>query len=295
MSMLPMQVLCQSCGIGDNGDKMAASVWKGHITFGLVSIPVRLSVAARSETIGFNQLHKSDHSRVKQKLFCDAEDKMIERSEIVKGYEYEKGKYVVISDEDIKKMQPKTAKVMEILEFVKVEELDPVYLENSYYAQPEEAGEKPYTLLFEAMRRSGVVGIAKATMSQREHVVVVRPGKFGLLLHTMYYQDEVRATDEFRTNLEIVKDQELKMAQTFIEALAGTFEPSKFHDTYRLSVKAMIDAKIAGEEVVAAPEAVELAPVVDIMEALRSSLEALKKPNAPVLEMPKKRRVAGGS
>jgi DNA end-binding protein Ku len=275
--------------------KMAASVWKGHITFGLVSIPVRLSVAARSETVGFNQLHKTDHSRVKQKLFCEAEDKMIERSEIVKGYEYEKGKYVVINEEDLKKMQPKSAKVMEILEFVKAEELDPVYLENSYYAQPEEAGEKPYTLLFEAMRRAGMVGIAKATMSQREHVVIVRPGKFGLLLHTMYYQDEVRATDEFRTNLDLLKEQELKMAQSFIEAMSGTFEPSKFHDTYRMSVKAMIDAKIAGEEVVATAQAEEIAPVVDIMEALRSSLEALKKPAAPVLEMPaEKRRVAGG-
>jgi DNA end-binding protein Ku len=274
---------------------MAASVWKGHITFGLVSIPVRLSVAARPETIGFNQLHKKDHSRVRQKLFCEAEDKLIDRSEIVKGYEYEKGKYVVIDEEDLKKMQPKSAKVMEILEFVKAEELDPVYLENSYYAQPEEAGEKPYTLLFEAMRRAGMVGIAKATMSQREHIVIVRPGRFGLLLHTMYYQDEVRATDEFRTNLDLVKDQELKMAQTFIEALAGTFEPAKFHDTYRSNVRAMIDAKIAGQEVVATAEADEIAPVVDIMEALRSSLEALKKPSTPVLEMPaERRRLAGG-
>lgn len=274
---------------------MAANVWKGHITFGLVSIPVRLSVAARSETVGFNQLHKSDNSRVKQVLFCAAEDKQIERSEIVKGYEYEKGKYVVISDEDIKKIQPKTAKVMEIIEFVKNEELDPVYLESSYYVQPEEAGEKPYTLLCEAMRRSGVVGIAKATMHQREHIVIVRPGKHGLLLHTMYYQDEVRATDEFRTNVETVKDQELKMAQAFIEALAGTFDPAKFHDNYRVSLKTMIDAKIAGEDVVAAPEAEELAPVVDIMEALRNSLEALKKPHSSaVLEMRDKRKVAGG-
>src|SRR5438132_1015466 len=120
---------------------MAASVWKGHITFGMVSLPVRLSVAARSETIGFNQLHKADHSRIRQVLYCAAEDKPVERSEIVKGYEYEKGKYVVIDEEDIKKMQPKTAKKMEILEFVKQEEMDAVYLESSYYVQPEEAGE----------------------------------------------------------------------------------------------------------------------------------------------------------
>jgi DNA end-binding protein Ku len=274
---------------------MAANVWKGHITFGLVSIPVRLSVAARSETIGFNQLHKKDNSRVRQVLYCAAEDKPIERSEIVKGYEYEKGKYVVIEDEDIKKMQPKTAKVMEILEFVKAEDMDPVYLESSYYVLPEEAGEKPYTLLFEALRRSGCIGIAKATMHQREHIVIVRPGKNGLLLHTMYYQDEVRATDEFRTNVELVKDKELTMAQMLIENMVGSFEPSKFSDNYRVNLRTMIDAKIAGEEVVAAPESEEIAPVVDIMEALRSSLEALKKPPAGdrVVPITEERKVAG--
>ncbi len=275
---------------------MAANVWKGHITFGLVSIPVRLSVAARSETVGFNQLHKTDHSRVKQVLFCAAEDKQIERSEIVKGYEYEKGKYVVIDEEDVKKIVPKTAKVMEILEFVKAEEMDPVYLESSYYALPEEAGEKPYTLLFEALRRSGCVGIAKATMHQREHIVIVRPGKHGLLLHTMYYQDEIRATDEFRTNSDLVKDKEVAMAQMLIDQMVGSFEPTKFSDNYRANLRAMIDAKIAGQDVVAAPLAEEIAPVVDIMEALRSSLEALKKPAAQsgnVVEFSDEKKVAG--
>jgi len=263
---------------------MAASVWKGHITFGLVSLPVRLAVAARSETISFNQLHKTDNSRVKQVLFCAAEDTQIERSEIVKGYEYEKGKYVVIDEEDIKKVQPKTAKVMEIEEFVKSDEMDSIYLESSYYIQPEEAGEKPYTLLYEALRRSGYVGVAKVTMHQREHTVIIRPGRHGLVLHKMYYQDEIRATDEFRTNVDLVKDKELIMAQSLIDALAAPFEPAKFKDNYRETLKAMIDAKIAGEEVVASPQAEEIAPVVDIMEALRSSLEALKKPS--VTEMP---------
>src|SRR5713226_1033797 len=123
---------------------MASSVWKGHLTFGLVSMPVRLFSAARSETISFNLLHKSDHSRIKQVTCCQAEDKPVPRSELVKGYEYEKDRYVVIEDEDIKKVAPKTAKVMEILEFVKSAEVDPVYLESSYYIAPDEAGEKPY-------------------------------------------------------------------------------------------------------------------------------------------------------
>jgi DNA end-binding protein Ku len=277
---------------------MAANVWKGHITFGLVSLPVRLAVAARSETVSFNQLHKSDNSRVKQVLFCATEDKPIERSEIVKGYEYEKGRYVVIDEEDIKKIQPKTAKVMEILEFVKTDEMDSVYLESSYYIQPEEAGEKPYTLLYEALRRSGYVGVAKVTMHQREHTVIIRPGRHGLVLHKMYYQDEIRATDEFRTNVELVKDKELIMAQSLIDALAGPFEPAKFKDNYRETLRAMIDAKIAGEEVVAAPQGEEIAPVVDIMEALRSSLEALKKPTVTQMPAPsevhEKRRAGGG-
>ncbi|MFN7922524.1 MAG: Ku protein [Bryobacteraceae bacterium] len=279
---------------------MASTTWKGHITFGLVSIPVRMMAAARAETVSFNQLHKKDHSRVKQVLFCQAEDQAVPRSELVKGFEYEKDRYVVIDDEDIKKITPKTAKVMEILEFVKEHEVDSVYLESSYYLAPEEAGEKPYTLLFEGMKQSGFVAIAKLTMHNREHVVILRPARHGMILHTMYYQDEVRGMDEFRTNRGIVQDKELLMAKSLIEAMAGNFEPEKYKDNYRETLRGMIEAKIHGQEVVAPPAAQELAPVVDIMKALESSLSALKKPPAPApsaeekpvtLEMP--RKVAG--
>jgi DNA end-binding protein Ku len=257
---------------------MASTIWKGHITFGLISLPVRLVAAARSEIVSFNQLHKTDNSRVKQVLYCQAEDKPVPRSELVKGYEYEPGKYVILEDEDIKKIQPKTAKVMEILEFVKADEVDPVYFESSYYLHPEEAGERAYTVLFEALKRTGQAGLAKITMHNREHVVILRPGKSGLLLHTMYYQDEVRALDEFRTNTGLAKDAEINMATQLIEALSTPFEPSKFKDTYRETLRAMIDAKIKGQEVVVAPVEQELAPVIDIMEALKSSLASLKKP-----------------
>src|ERR1700674_2864484 len=139
---------------------MASTVWKGHLTFGLVSFPVRLYSAARSESVSFNQLHKHDGSRVKQVLYCQAEDKPIPRSEIVKGYEYEKDRYVVIDDEDIRKVAPSTAKVMEILEFVKGTEVDPVYYESSYYIAPDDAGEKPYALLFNTLKQTGYVGVA---------------------------------------------------------------------------------------------------------------------------------------
>src|SRR5215475_9209959 len=221
---------------------MASTVWKGHLTFGLVSLPVKLYSAARSETVSFNQLHKTDNSRVKQVLFCQAEDKPIPRSEIVKGYEYEKDKYVVIDDEDIKKVAPKTAKTMEVLEFVKASEVDAIFLESSYYMAPDEAGEKPYALLFEALRQSGCVGVAKIAMYNREHIVVLRPGPRGILLHTMYFTNEIRQVDEFRTDLALVKEKELALAHMLIETLAAKFEPEKYKDTYRENLLSMIES-----------------------------------------------------
>jgi DNA end-binding protein Ku len=259
---------------------MASTVWKGHLTFGLVSFPVRLYSAARSESISFNQLHKHDGSRIKQVLFCQAEDKPIPRSEIVKGFEYEKDRYVVIEDEEIKKVAPASAKVMEIQEFVKSDEVDPIYLETSYYMAPDEAGEKPYALLFEALKNTGRVGVARIAMHNREHIVILRPGKKGVMLHTMYFNHEIRQVDEFRTDTSLVKDKELALAKSLIEALAADFEPGKYTDEYRDNLLRMIEQKKAGEEVVATPEPHQQAKVVDIMEALKASLAAAKKPAA---------------
>jgi DNA end-binding protein Ku len=255
---------------------MPSSVWKGHLAFGLVSFPVHLSVAARSETISFNQLHKPDGSRIKLVTFCQKEDKPIPRNEIVKGYEYEKDRYVVIDEEEIKAVAPKTAKIMEILEFVKGADVDSVYLESSYYLSPDEGGEKPYALLFEALRESGYFGIAKIAMHNREHIVVLRPAHTGMVLHTMYYRSEIRAADEFRTDTTIIKEKELQLARTLIDALAAAFEPEKYTDTYRANLDKMIQAKIEGHKVVETPST-HIAPVIDIMEALRKSLEQ-KKP-----------------
>jgi DNA end-binding protein Ku len=256
---------------------MAASVWTGHLTFGLVSFPVRLFSAARSETVSFNLLHKDDHSRIKQVTFCQAEDKAVPRSELVKGYEYEKGQYVVIEDEDIKKVAPKTAKVMEILEFVKADQVDPIYLESSYYVAPDEGGEKPYALLYEALRKSNFYGVAKVAMHNREHIIILRPGSKGILSHTMYYQDEIRQVEEFRTDTSLVKEKELDMAQMLISSLEAEFEPQKYRDEYRENLNKMIEAKIEGKNVVATP-APQVAPVIDIMEALKRSLAEKKKP-----------------
>jgi len=263
---------------------MASTVWRGHLTFGLVSLPVKLYSAARGETISFNQLHEKDHSRVKNVVYCQLEDKPISREEIVKGFEYEKGQYVVVDEEELKKAAPASARNMEIQEFVKAADIDPIYFETSYYMVPDEAGEKPYALLFEGLRRTGYMGIAKIAMHNREYVVILRPGERGILMHTMYYADEVRKVDEFRTDTSLVKDKELSLAQTLIESLAGSFEPEKYKDTYRENLKALIAAKVEGREIVETPHPEHLAPVVDIMDALKMSLDRVKKPVRGVKE-----------
>jgi DNA end-binding protein Ku len=166
---------------------------------------------------------------------------------------------------------------MEILEFVKADDVDPVYLESSYYVAPDEGGEKPYALLFQALRESKFFALAKVAMHNREHIIVLRPGAKGILSHTMFYQDEIRQVDEFRTDTSLVKDKELAMAKMLISSLEAEFEPQKYHDDYRANLQQMIEAKIAGQKVVATPET-HIAPVIDIMEALKKSLAEKRKP-----------------
>ncbi|MBV8891780.1 MAG: Ku protein [Acidobacteria bacterium] len=262
---------------------MAASVWSGYLTFGLISMPVRLFSGARSSSISFHMLHRDDLSRVKQQLFCPVDNHVIGRDEIVKGYEYRKDEYVVIEPEEIKKIEPKTAKTMEILEFVKSSDVDPVYFESSYYMLPEEAGRRPYALLSKALEESEYVAIAKLTMHNREYTVFLRPKEGGLMLHTMYYSDEVRELEGFgRPEVEL-KDAEVKVAHQLIEALAGPFEPQKYHDQFQENLKKLIQAKLEGEEVKPVEKPKKLAPVVDLMAALKQSLaemEGKKKPAA---------------
>jgi len=254
---------------------MATTVWKGHLTFGLISMPVRMFAAARGERISFNQLHKECHSRLKQPLFCPVCNRNVERSEIVKGYEYEKDQYVLFSEEELDKIEPSSARVMEILEFVKLSEMDPLYFDSSYYVSPEDAGIKAYQLLMKAMEESGYAAIAKLTMHQREHIVIVRPGTKGMTLHTMFYSSEIRAAESVPTDKVELKDQEKKLAQQLIESLAVPFEPQKYRDEYQENLRAMIAAKLKGQEVteVAQPH---LAPVIDLMEALKKSIAEKK-------------------
>jgi DNA end-binding protein Ku len=267
---------------------MAASVWSGYLTFGLISMPVRLFSGARSSGISFNMLHRDDLQRVKQQLYCPAENRVVERSEIVKGYEYRKDEYVVIEPEEIKKIEPKTAKTMEILEFVKASEVDPVYFESSYYMMPEEAGRRPYALLSKALEESQYVAIAKLTMHNREYTVFLRPKEGGMMLHTMYYSEEVRQVEGFGAPDIEIKEGELKVAHQLIEALADKWDPEKYSDSFQENLKKLIQAKLEGQEVKPVEKPKKLAPVVDLMAALKQSLaemEGKKKPAASAAQV----------
>ena len=259
---------------------MAASVWSGYLTFGLISMPVRLFSGARSSGISFNMLHRDDLQRVKQQYICPAENKVVSRDEMVKGYEYRKDEYVVIEPEEIKKIEPKTAKTMEILEFVKSDEVDPVYFESSYYMVPEEAGRRPYALLTKALEESEYFAIAKLTMHNREYTVFLRPHEGGMMLHTMYYADEVKKIEEFGAPDVELKEAEVKVAHQLIEVLAGEWDPEKYHDSFQENLKKLIETKLEGGEVQEVEKPKKLAPVVDLMAALKESLENAKKPAA---------------
>ncbi len=286
---------------------MAATVWKGYITFGLITIPVRLFTAARTERVGFNQLHGVCGSRIKQQTFCPHCDRVVERSELVKGYEIEKDRYVVVNDEEIKSVAPPSSDNMEILEFIKAEGIDPIYFDASYFMVPEEAGKKAYHLLFETMKKSGYSAIAKIAMHQREFTIVIRPHADGLLLHTMFYPEEVREVPEFRRDMNVnVKPQEVALAEKLVEGLATDFDPSKYHDEYQGRLKQMLEAKREGESVEEATP-IRRAPVIDLMQALQKSLGELpRKPASKSAQSqtaeeetekqapPKRRRVAHG-
>ena len=257
---------------------MAATVWKGYLSFGLISVPIRLYTAARPKSISFRQIVKETMRPIKQQLYSPELDRVVNRNELARGYEIAKDQYILIEDEELKKAEPKSSETMEILEFVKLEEVDPVYLDSSYYAIPEDAGRKAYFLLTQAMKKSGYVALAKLAMRQREYTAVIRSREGGLTLHTMFYEDEVRAVPEYGSADGVeIKPQEEKLAEQLIESLAAPFEPKKYHDTYRTQVVEMIEAKREGREAEIA-EQPRLAPVIDLMEALQKSLSQKKEP-----------------
>lgn len=261
---------------------MAATVWKGFVSFGLVSFPVRLQVAAREKSIQFHLLHKKDMSRVKEVYFCQAEDKPLKRDDLVRGFEVSKGEYVVVEQEDLDKIAPPTAKVMEIVQFVNAGEFDPVLLDKSYHALPDGDVTKPYALLREAMQQRGQYAIAKVAMHNREHVVVLRPDGKELMVHTMFFADEVQTVD-VKVGSEKFTAQEMKLAGQLIDTLTAKFDLGKFHDEYKANVARLIEQKQKGERVTAV-KTEKPARVVNILDALRKSLAenkpAERKPRA---------------
>jgi len=255
---------------------MASTVWKGYISFGLITIPIKLFAAARTERVSFNQIHQVCGSRIKQQTFCPHCNRVVERSELVKGFEVEKDRYVVVNDEEVKAIAPPSSDTMEILEFVKAEGIDPIYFDSSYFMVPEDAGKKAYHLLLETMKKSGYSAIAKITMHQREYTTVVRPNGNGLLLHTMFYPEEVREVPEFGHDDKVnVKPQEVALAEKLVEGLASDFDPSKYHDEYQTKMKEMIEAKREGLAAVTGEAPRKRAPVIDLMQALQKSLGEL--------------------
>jgi DNA end-binding protein Ku len=239
-------------------------------------MPVRLFSGARGTRVSFHMLHRDDHTRVKQQLYCPADERVIDRSEVVKGYEFRKGEYVIVEPEEIKKIEPKTAKAMEILEFVKQDEIDPIYFESSYYLAPEDAGKKPYALLARALEESGYVAIAKLAMHNREYTVFLRPYNGGIMLHTMYYQEEIREMPALGEDHAKLKDAEVKVAHQLISALAAKWDPSKYYDTFEENVKKLIKAHMEGKEVVAVEKPRKTAVPIDLMAALKQSLAQME-------------------
>lgn len=259
---------------------MPSSVWKGSITFGLISIPIRLYAAARSSRIALHQLHRKCSTRLRQPLFCPTCNRIVERSEVVKGYETEEGQYVLIDPEEVKEIAPPSARSMDILAFVPSAEIDPLYFDSSYFVVPEDQGRKPYLLLTRTLEETHRVGIAKVAMHQREYTAFLRPHDNGLTLHTMYFANEIREAPGYgKVDGVKLSPQEIKLAEQLVETLSEDFHLEKYRDEFEDRLKALIEAKQKGREIAATPEPTR-APVIDMMTALKRSLEntARKKP-----------------
>jgi DNA end-binding protein Ku len=250
-------------------------VGSGNISFGLVSIPVKLFSVTRPRSVSFNLLHAKDLSRIQQKIYCPVDDAIIDRSELVRGFEVEKGRYVTFTEEELKAMEAHNEHSIEITEFLPVEEIDPLYFEESYYLGAETNAAKAYRLLAAAMGEAKRVALGRFTMRGKEHIVMIRPFSKGLMLHTLYYADEVRPADDVdQATHEAVKEAELALAKRLIEELTEkNFDPSKYHDQYRERVTEAAQRKVAGQEVTEAAAQPRRGQVIDLMAALKASLE----------------------
>ena len=261
------------------------SIGSGAISFGLVSIPVNLYVATSSESPSFNLLHSKCGSRIKQQRFCPVCKIVVERDELVKGYEIEKNEYVRLTDEELKALEGEASEAIEISEFVPLSKVDPIYFENSYYLGPDKGGEKAYRLLTDSMVQVGKVAVAKFVLRGKENLVIIRPVQKGLVMHTMYFFNEVRSFDEIGKGESIkLTAPETKLAIRLIDELSNeTFEPEKYEDEYAERVLNLVKKKAEGEEITVSQTPTQRGKVIDLMEALKKSLGSVPKERKPAM------------
>ncbi|MGM8214620.1 Ku protein [Bacillaceae bacterium W0354] len=273
------------------------TMWKGTISFGLVNIPVKLHTATEDKDIKLRNLHKECQSPIKYEKVCPVCDKEVSNDDIVKGYEYTKNKFVILEEEDLAALKDEAEKAVEIVDFVQLEEIDPIYFDKSYYLSPNDGGTKAYSLLREALQETGKIGLAKITIRSKEHLAVVRVYQNTLVMETIHYPDEVRDAKEVPNIPEeanIVK-KELDTAKLLIDQLTTEFEPEKYTDEYRTALLDLIEKKRQGEEVSTAKEPTRPDNVMDLMEALEKSLKKAgkKKPAATKKKTTQKKTKSG--
>ncbi len=258
---------------------MAHALWTGAINFGLVTIPVKLQTAIRTNDLRFNFLHKTDEGRINNVRRCSLDGEEVGYADLVRGYEYEKGRYVILSDEDFDSVNPEATQSVDIVQFVDLAEINPMFFDKPYYLEPEKRGRHAYALLREALTESGKVGIAKVVIRSREHLAALKPNGDALILELMHFEDEIveQSTLEL-PSIEKPAANEMKVAKMLIDTMTEAFDASKFKDTYKEQILAMIDARAAGKET---PKAETTAPkasnVVNLMDMLQRSLEQSKK------------------
>jgi DNA end-binding protein Ku len=274
--------------------KMASSTWKGFITFGLISVPIRLFAAARYSHIRFHEVHRKCGNRVHQQLYCPYDEEVVPRDEIVMGHETDDGKMVIIDPQELKALAPQSSTEMEILQFVRLDEVDPIYFETSYFSVPEEAGRRAYTLILNTMEQMKIAAIAKVTMHQRDRTVIIRPYHNGLTLHTLYYPNEIHQVPGYgKESSKGQNRQQLSLAEQFAKSLIKPFQPERFHDDYQQSVRELIESKSKGKPITKIQKGKKLAPVIDLMSALKSSLAVKKATVGDVSKHRKSRRDDG--
>lgn len=274
---------------------MAKAMWSGVISFGMVSIPVKLYSATSSKDISFNLLHATCGTRLQQKRWCPTDEVEVPWNETMRGYEYSKGEYVTLTDEDFESLPLPSKHTIELSAFVNESEIDPVYYEKSYYLEPDKNGQKPYALLLKALEKKNLTALATITIRKKEQLCTIRPREGTIMLETLYYPDEVTAERAVDLGAVKVTDRELDMAFTLIELLRKPFEPEEYHDHYRDALSEMIEAKLEGKQVVRSPVPRD-SKVIDLAEALKKSVAAAKKNGArtkPPARAVRARRKAG--